>query len=152
MKPDIEIFGVQTTAYPSMYDVVKGADLPCAGQTMAEGIAVKEPGQITRRIVAELVKDIFLVREDEIEHAIASLLEIEKTVVEGAGAAAFAAVLANPGVFAGRKVGVDSLRRQYRHAAAVDRDPARAGARRPRILGRTSRSRTGPACSPVSPP
>jgi threonine dehydratase len=106
LKPGIEIYGVQTIAYPSMYDVVKGADLPCAGQSMAEGISVKEPGQITRRIVADLVKDIFLVREDQIEHAIASLLEIEKTVVEGAGAAAFAAVLANRDVFAGRKTGI----------------------------------------------
>jgi threonine dehydratase len=106
LKPGIEIYGVQTAAYPSMYDVVKGADLPCSGQSMAEGISVKEPGQITRRIVADLVKDIFLVREDQIEHAIASLLEIEKTVVEGAGAAAFAAVLANRNVFAGRKIGV----------------------------------------------
>jgi threonine dehydratase len=106
LKPGIEIFGVQTTAYPSMYDAVKGADLPCSGQSMAEGISVKEPGRITRRIVADLVKDIFLVREDQIEHAIASLLEIEKTVVEGAGAAAFAAVLGNRDVFAGRNVGV----------------------------------------------
>jgi threonine dehydratase len=106
LKPGIEIYGVQTTAYPSMYNVVKGADLPCSGQSMAEGISVKEPGRITRRIVADLVKDIFLVREDQIEHAIASLLEIEKTVVEGAGAAAFAAVLANRDVFAARNVGV----------------------------------------------
>jgi len=106
LKPSIDIFGVQTLAYPSMYDVVKGADLPCSGQSMAEGIAVKAPGEITRKVVAELVRDIFLVREDEIEHSIASLLEIEKTVVEGAGAAGFAAVTGNPDVFKGRKVGV----------------------------------------------
>ena len=106
LKPGIEIYGVQTKSYPSMYDVVKGADLPCVGQSMAEGIAVKEPGQLTRRIVAALVKDIFLVRESEIEHAIAELLEIEKTVVEGAGAAAFAAVAGNRETFAGRKVGI----------------------------------------------
>jgi threonine dehydratase len=106
LKPAIEIYGVQTTAYPSMYDVIKGADLPCTGQSVAEGIAVKAPGELTRRIVREHVKDIFLVREDEIEHSIAGLLEIEKTVVEGAGAAAFAAVVGNREVFAGRKVGV----------------------------------------------
>jgi threonine dehydratase len=108
LKPGIEIFGVQTTAYPSMYDVVKGANLPCHGQSMAEGISVKKPGELTRRIVAELVKDIFLVREDQVENSVVSLLEIEKTVVEGAGAAAFAAVLGNPEVFkgSGRKVGV----------------------------------------------
>jgi threonine dehydratase len=106
VNPAIEIYGVQTRAYPSMYDVIKGADLPCVGQSVAEGIAVKQPGDLNRRIIAKLVKDIFLVREDEIEHAIADLLAIEKTVVEGAGAAAFAAILSNPKVFAGRKVGV----------------------------------------------
>ena len=106
LKPSIEIYGAQARNYPSMYDVVKQATLPCMGQTIAEGIAVKEPGGLTREIVSALVKDVFLVREDQIESAIASLLEIEKTVVEGAGAAAFAAVLANPDVFKGRKVGI----------------------------------------------
>ncbi len=106
IKPSIEIYGVQAKTYPSMYDVIKGADLPCVGQSVAEGIAVKQPGDLNRRIVAELVKDIFLVTEDDIEHAIADLLAIEKTVAEGAGAAAFAAVRAKPEVFAGKKVGV----------------------------------------------
>ncbi len=106
LKPEIQIYGVQTKAYPSMYDVIKGADLPCSGVSMAEGIAVKAPGELTQRIVRELVKDIFLLREDEIEHAVAALLEIEKTVVEGAGAAAFAAVVGNRKPFAGRKVGI----------------------------------------------
>lgn len=106
LKPEIEIYGVQAKLYPSMYDAMKGANLPCAGQTIAEGIAVKEPGGLTRQIVGALVKDVLLVREDEIEGAIASLLEIEKTVVEGAAAAAFAAVMANRGVFAGKKVGI----------------------------------------------
>jgi threonine dehydratase len=106
MDPNIQIYGVETKLYPSMYDVLKQKNLPCAGQTIAEGIAVKEPGQITRKIVDELVSDILLVREDEIEKAIAALLEIEKTVVEGAGAAAYAAVAANPEIFAGRKVGI----------------------------------------------
>jgi threonine dehydratase len=106
IKPDITIYGVQTKAYPSMYDVIKGTNLPCVGQSVAEGIAVKQPGDLNRLIVAEFVKDIFLVSEDEIEHSIADLLAIEKTVVEGAGAAAFAAVRAQPEVFKGRKVGV----------------------------------------------
>jgi len=104
------ISGIAVTAkaqlYPSMYDALKGETLPCAGQTIAEGIAVKEPGAIARRIVAALVKDVLLVREEEIERAVANLLEIEKTVVEGAGAAAFAAVVANPDIFRGRKVGI----------------------------------------------
>jgi threonine dehydratase len=106
IKPSIEVYGVQAKTYPSMYDAIKNANLPCVGQSVAEGIAVKQPGELTRRIVAEFVKDIFLVSEDEIEHSIADLLAIEKTVVEGAGAAAFAAVRAKPEVFAGKKVGV----------------------------------------------
>jgi threonine dehydratase len=106
LKPEIEIFGVQAKLYPSMYDAVKGAQLPCAGQTIAEGIAVKEPGGLTQRIVSALVDDILLVREDEIERAVAALLEIEKTVVEGAGAAAYAAVAAHRERFAGKKLGL----------------------------------------------
>jgi threonine dehydratase len=106
IRPDIEIYGVQTQAYPSMYDAVKQAELPCAGSTIAEGIAVKYAGDITRRIVAKTVRDIFLVNEHEIERAIAALLEIEKTVVEGAAAAAYAAVVANPAAFKGKRVGL----------------------------------------------
>jgi threonine dehydratase len=106
INPNIEIYGVQTKLYPSMFDAVKQKDLPCGGQTIAEGIAVKEPGGLTRKIVSELVKDIVLVRENEIERAVATLLEIEKTVVEGAGAAAYAAVAAHPQLFAGKKVGI----------------------------------------------
>jgi threonine dehydratase len=106
LKPAIDIFGVQTRAYPSMYNAVKGEDLPCIGQTMAEGIAVKQPGTLTTPIVHALVKDILLVGESDIEHAIAALLEIEKTLVEGAAAAVYAAVIANRELFADRKVGL----------------------------------------------
>jgi threonine dehydratase len=106
INPAIQIFGVQTRAYPSMYDNFKSANLPSAGQTIAEGIAVKEPGQVTRKIVRETVQDILLVDEAQIERALAALLEIEKTVVEGAAAAAYAAVLDNKQLFAGRKVGI----------------------------------------------
>ena len=106
LKPEIEIYGVQTRVYPSMYNAVKGEKLPCAGQTMAEGIAVKDAGVLTTPIVRELVKDILLVGETEVEHAIAALLEIEKTLVEGAGASPYAAVAAHPELFAGRKVGL----------------------------------------------
>ena len=81
LKPSIEIFGVQAAAYPSMYDAVKQTNLPCTGSTIAEGIAVKYAGDITRKIVGALVRDIFLVREDEIERAIASLLEIDRKSV-----------------------------------------------------------------------
>ncbi|MBV9045758.1 MAG: threonine ammonia-lyase [Alphaproteobacteria bacterium] len=106
INPNIRIYGVQTRAYPAMYDAVKQANLPSAGQTIAEGIAVKEPGLLTREIVRANVSDILLVDEAQIEDALAALLEIEKTVVEGAAAAAFAAVRANAELFAGRKVGI----------------------------------------------
>jgi len=106
LKPSIEIIGVQAALYPAMYDSFKHVTLPSGGQSIAEGIAVKAPGQITQQIVRAEVKDILLVREDEIERAIHALLEIEKTVVEGAAAAAYAAVAGNPEMFRGRKVGI----------------------------------------------
>jgi threonine dehydratase len=106
INPAIEIYGVQTRAYPSMYDNFKSANLPSAGQTIAEGIAVKDPGKLTREIVRTHVRDILLVDEAQIERALAALLEIEKTVVEGAAAAAFAAVLDNKPLFHGRRVGI----------------------------------------------
>ncbi len=106
LNPAIEIYGVQAALYPSMHARMNGQTLPCGGQTLAEGIAVKEPGELTAQIIAHHVKDILLVDESQIEQAVASLLEIEKTVVEGAGAAAFAAVLQHQSLFKGRKVGI----------------------------------------------
>jgi threonine dehydratase len=106
INPNIQIYGVQTRAYPSMYDAFKSANLPSAGQTIAEGIAVKEPGEITSAIVRSTVNDILLVDESQIEQALAALLEIEKTVVEGAAAAAYAAVQENKPLFNGRRVGI----------------------------------------------
>ncbi|OKO77737.1 threonine ammonia-lyase [Bradyrhizobium sp. NAS96.2] len=106
IKPSVQIIGVQAQLYPSMYNAVKGKQLPMRGDTLAEGIAVKAPGQITTRIVRDLVDDIVLVSEDQIERAVATLISIEKTVVEGAGAAGLAAVLAAPERFAGRNVGL----------------------------------------------
>jgi threonine dehydratase len=106
LKPDIRLVGVQAELYPSMYDVIKGAALPCDGDTLAEGIAVKEPGLMTRRFVAALADDIVLVDERRLEQAVSLLVQIEKTVVEGAGAAGLAALLAHKPLFAGRKVGL----------------------------------------------
>jgi threonine dehydratase len=106
LKPSIEVYGVEARLYPSMYNLLKGQSLPCTGQTIADGIAVKEPGQLTRRIASALVSDLLLASEEEIECAVAMLLEIEKTVVEGAAAAAYAAVVGNREIFAGRKVGI----------------------------------------------
>ena len=101
----IEIIGVEAELYPSMKNVVEGRKGPIGGDTLAEGIAVKVPGLITRSIIAEKVDSIELVAERDLEHAVALLVGIEKSVVEGAGAAGLALLLAQPGRFAGKKVG-----------------------------------------------
>ncbi|OYW87289.1 MAG: threonine ammonia-lyase [Sphingobium sp. 32-64-5] len=106
INPDIRLIGVQAELYPSMYDVVKNATLPCDGDTLAEGIAVKEPGMLTRRFVEALADDIVLVTERSLEQAVSLLVQIEKIVVEGAGAAGLAALLSHPEHFTGRKVGL----------------------------------------------
>jgi threonine dehydratase len=106
LKPGIEIIGVQTEHFPSMYAAFKGIEMPSATATLAEGIAVKQPGVLTREIVKRLVDDVVLVSEGDIEHAIVLLLEIEKTVVEGAGGAGLAALLRHKARFAGKKVGI----------------------------------------------
>mgnify|MGYP001060445948 CR=1 FL=1 len=93
LKPNIEIIGVQTERFPSMYAAVKGVSMPQGAYTIAEGIAVKSPGALTQPIVTQLVDRLELVSESDIEHAIVVLLEIEKSVVEGAGAAGLAALL-----------------------------------------------------------
>ena len=106
IKNDMRLVGVQAELYPSMYAELNGVDMACEGDTLAEGIAVKEPGSYTRKLVAELNDDIVLVAERHLERAVSLLLQIEKTVVEGAGAAGLAAMLAHPEEFAGRKVGL----------------------------------------------
>jgi threonine dehydratase len=106
LKPALRIIGVQARLYPSMYNVIKGEQLPMRGDTLAEGIAVKAPGRITSEIIRALVDDIVLVSEDQLEGAVAMLMSIEKTVVEGAGAAGLAALIAAPERFAGRDVGL----------------------------------------------
>lgn len=106
LRPDIEIVGVQARLYPSMYCHITGEELPSSGDTIAEGIAVKKPGGVTRGIIRKLVDEILLVAERDIETAVSLFLQIEKTVAEGAGAAGLAALLAHPGRFAGRNVGL----------------------------------------------
>ena len=106
LKPDIGLIGVEAALYPSMYNRLKGTDLPCGGDTLAEGIAVKEPGELTSRWLGELLDDLVLVDEAALESAVALLLQIEKTVVEGAGAAGLAAVMAHRELFEGRKIGI----------------------------------------------
>ncbi len=106
MRPDIQIIGVQTERFPAMYNAIRGTHLPQGSSTIAEGIAVGTPGVIPQAIIRDKVDDLLLVDEGDIEQAIVMLLEIEKTLVEGAGAAGLAAVLKHPERFAGRKVGL----------------------------------------------
>lgn len=106
INPDIGLIGVEVDLYPSMYNVLKGTNLPTGGDTLAEGIAVHDPGEFTQKVLAGLLDDFVLVSEHQIERALALLLQIEKTVVEGAGAAGLAAVLAQPELLRGRKVGI----------------------------------------------
>ena len=106
LRPDIDLVGVQSELYPSMYCRMSGEDRPTAGDTIAEGIAVKEPGRLTSAIIRGLGAEILLVPEREIETAVSLLLQIEKTVVEGAGAAGLAALLAHRDRFRGRTVGL----------------------------------------------
>ena len=104
IKPSIEVLGVEMLRFPSMLHALAGTQAQFGASTIAEGIAVKEPGTLTRAVLGALLGDIILVDEGDIEQAIVLLLEIEKTVVEGAGAASLAAMLASPGRFRGRKV------------------------------------------------
>ena len=106
LRPDIEVIGVQTERFAAMFDAIKGTHHPQGASTIAEGIAVGTPGRLTQAVVQERVDDLMLVDEGDIEQAIVMLLEIEKTLVEGAGAAGLAAVLKQPARFAGRKVGL----------------------------------------------
>ena len=121
---------MQTLRFPNMFNAVKHAALPQGGSTIAEGIAVGTPGKFTQAIIEKHVDDIVLVDEGDIEQAIVMLLEIEKTLVEGAGAAGLAALLKHPERFRGRKVGlvlgggnIDPLLL----AAIIERGMVRAG-------------------------
>ncbi len=106
LRPGIEIYGVEAALYPSMSDAIAGREPRAGGNTLAEGIAVKRPGRLTRPIVEALVTEIFLVSEAAIERAVQTLVESEKIVAEGAGAAGVAALLDNAERFKGRKVGL----------------------------------------------
>jgi threonine dehydratase len=106
LNPQIGIIGVEARLYPSMYNRLKGTTLRIGGDTLAEGIAVKEPGAITAPIVSRVADDLMLVGEAQLERAVALLIRIEKTVVEGAGAAGLAAVIAEPHRFRDKRVGL----------------------------------------------
>ncbi len=106
LKPGMQIIGVQAARFPAMVNAVKGTAHAQGTNTIAEGIAVGQAGRITREIIGRLVDDLMLVDEGDIEQAVLMLLEIEKTVVEGAGAAGLAALLREPARFAGRRIGL----------------------------------------------
>jgi len=106
MRPNIEIFGVQTELYPAMKMAIADQEIACGGETLAEGIAVKKPGLLTMPVVKALVDDILLVSERQLEWAVGALVEQQRIVAEGAGAAGIAALYAHPDLFAGKRVGV----------------------------------------------
>jgi len=106
IKPSIEVIGVQTRRFPSMLNAVQGTQHPMGSSSIAEGIAVGTAGTIAREVVTRLVDDLLLVDEGDIEQAVLMLLEIEKTLVEGAGAAGLAALLKYPQRLAGKQVGL----------------------------------------------
>ena len=129
-KPGIEIVGVQTARFPAMVNAIKGTHHAQGSNSIAEGIAVGTPGVLTQEIIRALVDDMLLVEEGDIEQAVLMLLEIEKTVVEGAGAVGLAALLRHPDRFRGKKVGlvlcggnIDPLLL----AAIIERGMVRAG-------------------------
>lgn len=106
LRPGIEVVGVQTERFPAVWNAAHGERRECAQATIADGIAVKSPGALTVPLILERVNDVLLVSEGDIEQAILMLLEIEKTVVEGAGAVGLAALMKHRERFAGRKVGL----------------------------------------------
>ena len=130
INPEIKVYGVESAHFNSMYAHVKGLEPSFGATTIADGIAVKNPGVLTSEIVAKSVDDIFLVEEDDIEEAMILLLEIEKTLVEGAGATGLAALKKNASLLKGKKVGlilcggnVDPLTL----TAVIDKGMVRAG-------------------------
>ena len=105
IQPNIKIIGVQAALYPGMINAVRGTEKSCGGMTLAEGIAVCQPGHLTRRVVSSLVDDIVTVEERYLERALSLLLGQQKTLAEGAGASGLAAILAHPTLFRDQSVG-----------------------------------------------
>lgn len=106
LNPDVSVVGVEAAMYPAMHAELRGETARTGGATIAEGIAVKQAGRLNMQVARALVDEVVLVEEDELERAITLFVDVEKTVAEGAGAAGLAALLAHPGRFSGRKVGV----------------------------------------------
>jgi threonine dehydratase len=106
LRSDIRVFGVESRSYRAMYQRLHGQPVEVGGDTIAEGLAVRDVGKLTLEIVERLVEDVLIVEEATIERAVVALIEIEKTVAEGAGAAGLAALLEHPAAFRGRRVGI----------------------------------------------
>jgi threonine dehydratase len=106
LQKNILVYGVESENYPSMHQRLNGLPVECGGDTIAEGIAVKDVGNIAFGIIQKLVQEVLVVKEETIERAVVALIEIEKTVAEGAGGAALAALLEHPARFAGKRVGL----------------------------------------------
>jgi threonine dehydratase len=106
LSPNIRVFGVEPAMYPSFTARMRGVNAPCGGQTIAEGIAVKEVGKLTYQVARPLIEDVLLLEEPFFERAVALYCNVEKTVAEGAGAASLAALLAFPERFRGKKCGL----------------------------------------------
>ena len=130
LQPGLEVVGVQAARFPAMVNAIKGTQHPQGLSTIADGIAVGTPGKLTLEIVRQRVDDVLLVDEGDLEHALVMLLEVEKTLVEGAGAAGLAALLKYPERFRGKRVGlvlcggnIDPLLL----AAIIERGMVRAG-------------------------
>ena len=106
LKSDIRVVGVETSGYPALYQILHGEPVSVGGDTIAEGIAVRDTGALPLAVCRQLVDEVRLVDEVDIERAIVLFLEVEKTVAEGAGAAGLAAILAHRESFAGRTIGL----------------------------------------------
>ncbi len=130
LRPSMEVVGVQTVRFPAMFNALKGTQHAQGTSTIAEGIAVGTPGRIPMDVIRARVDDLLLVDEGDIEQALVMLLEVEKTLVEGAGAVGLAALLKYPERFKGKRVGlvlcggnIDPLLL----AAIIERGMVRAG-------------------------
>lgn len=106
LRPEIHVYGVESRIWSAMYQRLHGLPVDVGGDTIAEGMAVRDVSELTLDICRRSVDEVLLVEEEAIERAIVALIEIEKTVAEGAGAAGLAAVLAHPARFAGKRVGI----------------------------------------------
>ena len=106
LRPEIVVYGVESKTWCAMHQRLAGLPVEVGGDTIAEGMAVRDIGELPLTLIREFINQILLVEEETIERAIVALIEIEKTVAEGAGAAGLAALLQFPGRFAGRRVGV----------------------------------------------